>query len=134
MSDKFDSAWLNARDMRISVKKQPDSGVNVCDEMEARESNLHKKIIDELNRRRWLFFHGSMAHKSKRTLGEPDFEIYGSGGRHWLVEAKTKEGKLSKDQLIVKMLAEMNGHEVHTIRSFDQFLILIGPNTVKQSS
>jgi hypothetical protein len=125
MSVQFSQLDVDHYNIRQRAKRQPDSGVNVCDEMEARESNLHKKIIDELNRRRWLFFHGSMAHKSKRTLGEPDFEIYGSRGRHWLVEAKTKEGKLSRDQLIVKMLAETNGHEIHTVRSFDEFLRII---------
>ena len=95
------------------------------------ENELHDQIIEELNRRRWLFFHGSMAHKAKRTLGEPDFEIYGSKGRHWLIEAKTKDGKLSHDQLIVKMLAEMNGHEIHIVRSFEQFLKIINGSDPK---
>ena len=46
-----------------------------------RESDLHEKIFDECRRRGWIALHGSMAERTCRTLGEPDFVILADGGR-----------------------------------------------------
>jgi hypothetical protein len=91
------------------------------------EADLHQAILDECARRRFLVFHGSMAHKAMRSPGEPDFHVFGSKGRFWMIECKTRTAKLSPDQLGVKLLAEINGHTVHVVRSFEQFLTLIDP-------
>lgn len=58
------------------------------------------------------------------TLGAPDFVIIWKG-HVLLIEAKTKEGKLSEDQRIWHHLSHLNGFDVHICRSFDQFLELV---------
>jgi hypothetical protein len=66
-----------------------------------------------------------MAHRTHRTLSEPDFIILASNGRTFFIEAKSKIGKLTPGQLGVKLLAEKLGHAIHTVRSFDQFIAII---------
>lgn len=88
----------------------------------AREACLHEEIFDECRRRGWIALHGSMAERTCRTLGEPDFVILADGGRVLFVECKTKTGKLSPAQTALKFHAEKLGHTVHVVRSLDQFL------------
>jgi hypothetical protein len=86
-----------------------------------KESELHQQILDECKRLGWLAFHGSMAHSTFRTKGEPDFVILGDSGRVLLVECKTAKGKLSPDQLAIKAWANRLGHEIHVVRSLQEF-------------
>ena len=62
-----------------------------------------------------------MAHRAWRVPGEPDFQIFGDGGRVWMIECKSRTGKLSTDQLGVQMQARKLGHAVHVVRSMDEF-------------
>jgi hypothetical protein len=88
------------------------------------ESDLHADILKECRRRGWLPFHGSMAHSTFRTPGEPDFVLLCHGRRVLLVECKTKTGKLTPDQQGVKAWAESLGFEYHIVWSFPQFLTI----------
>src|SRR5688572_5875057 len=63
------------------------------------ESLLHNRIIAECKRRGWIYFHGSMALATARTVGEPDFTILADNGRFFLIECKSRTGKLSPEQL-----------------------------------
>jgi len=88
------------------------------------EEELHNQIIAHCRRSDWLYFHGSMAHKTKRVAGEPDFQLLLPGGRFLLVECKSKTGELSPAQKLVKDHAARLGHTVHEVRSFEEFLKL----------
>ena len=90
-----------------------------------REASLHEEIFDECRRRGWIALHGSMAERTCRTLGEPDFVILADGGRVLFVECKTKTGKLSPTQAALKFHAEKLGHTVHVVRSLEEFLKLL---------
>ncbi|MEY2408251.1 MAG: hypothetical protein QOF48_921 [Verrucomicrobiota bacterium] len=87
-----------------------------------RESELHEKIFNECRRRGWIALHGSMAERTCRTLGEPDFAILAHGGRVLFVECKSRTGKLSPAQAALKHHAEKLGHAIHVVRSLDEFL------------
>jgi len=91
----------------------------------AREAELHEEIFDECRRRGWIALHGSMAERTGRTLGEPDFVILADGGRVLLVECKSRSGKLSPAQAALKHHAEKLGHTVHVVRSLEGFLKLL---------
>jgi Holliday junction resolvase len=86
------------------------------------EAELHRQIAEEIKRRGWLAFHGSMAHSTFRTPGEPDFVILADGGKVILVECKSRTGKLSVDQQAIAAWAEKLGHKVHVVRSMQEFL------------
>jgi hypothetical protein len=94
----------------------------------SKESELHSQILTECKRRGWIAFHGSMAHSTFRTKGEPDFVILGDSGLVLLIEAKTSKGKLSPDQLAIKAWANRLGHEIHVVRSLVEFLAAL-PST-----
>lgn len=87
----------------------------------ADEDKLHNEIIEYCKDRRWIYFHGSMAHATKRTPGEPDFEILADRGRVFFVECKAKGGKLSTDQRGVIQWAATLGHTVHVVVNMDEF-------------
>jgi len=89
-----------------------------------REASLHEEIFDECRRRGWIALHGSMAERTCRTLGEPDFVILADGGRVLFVECKSRSGKLSPAQAALKFHAEKLGHTVHVVRSLREFLEL----------
>ena len=88
----------------------------------SRESDLHEEIFDECRRRGWIALHGSMAERTCRTLGEPDFVILADGGRVLFVECKSRSGKLSPAQAALKHHAQKLGHTVHVVRSLQEFL------------
>ena len=91
----------------------------------SREAELHEEIFDECRRRGWIALHGSMAERTCRTLGEPDFVILAGAGRVLFVECKTRTGKLSPAQAALKHHAEKLGHPIHVVRSLDDFLNLL---------
>lgn len=87
------------------------------------ESELHHDSIEYCRKQYppWLAFHGSMAHRAWRTPGEPDFIVMADGGRTFYIEAKTRKGKLSTEQLGVQLQARILEHEVNVVRSLDEF-------------
>lgn len=89
------------------------------------ERDLHALIFDECRKRGWIAFHGSMAARTHRTEGEPDFQILMGDGRYLLVECKTADGKLSQAQQAMIVHAEKLKHMIHVVRSFEQFLDLV---------
>ena len=115
---------INAHEARLRPKQSvPTTG---CDD----ESELHEQIRQECVRRGWLSFHGSMAHSTFRTEGEPDYVILRDSGGVLMVELKTRKGKLSEAQQGIHAWAHRLGHEIYTLRSFEEFLNLI--TTTKQ--
>lgn len=96
----------------------------------AREASLHEEIYDECRRRGWIALHGSMAARTHRTLGEPDFVILAAGGRVLLVECKSRAGKLSPAQAALKHHAEKLGHTIHVVRSMEEFKEVVGSDQV----
>ena len=89
------------------------------------EASLHDQIFDYCRQRVWIALHGSMAERSHRTLGEPDFTILADRGRVLFVECKSRTGKLSPAQAALKLHAETLGHTIHLVRSYDEFLTLL---------
>jgi hypothetical protein len=90
-----------------------------------RERDLHAAILDDCARRGWLAFHGSTAHRTYRTVGEPDFVILRDDGRTLLIECKSRVGKLTSEQLATQAWAAKLGHTVHVVRSMGEFLEVV---------
>mgnify|MGYP001366367918 CR=1 FL=1 len=126
--NEFTSAWLAGRLARLSQTggTSRTSGTGPTGrEAVVRESELHEEIFDECRRRGWISLHGSMAERTCRTLGEPDFVVLAGGGRVLFVECKSRTGKLSPAQAALKCHAETLGHTVHVVRSREEFLELL---------
>lgn len=105
-------------------------GVN-RESMVDREEQIHNRIIAYCRETGLLYRHGSMAHKTKRTEGEPDFDFYLHGGVKLEVEVKTPDGDLSPAQKLFHNRAAAAGHKIWVIRSFAEFRSLINPEGTK---
>lgn len=133
---RMTQAEVDAYEARQSFKKWNAKVETVVDANE-READLHNQILDECRRRGWIPLHGSMASPTKRTEGEPDFVILANrrpvGHLHreyfaitYLVEGKSRTGKLSPAQQAFHAHAATLGHKVHVVRSFQEFLAVTG--------
>lgn len=117
--------------VKSSRKSETGSAASLNQTPDGDEYKLHEFIIAECKRRGWIVFHGSMAHQTFRTKGEPDFVILANCAnaefqtrpqRVFLIECKTKNGKLSPDQQAIKHWATTLGHTIHVVRSEQEFL------------
>jgi len=120
---RFTHAEVIAHEAKLAANKSPavvGSPVNI-----EKESALHDAILDHCKGKGWICFHGSMAHKAMRTVGEPDFCILADGGRVFFIECKTAVGKLSPEQMGIKVWAEMLGHTIHVCRSAEEFYKIV---------
>jgi hypothetical protein len=89
---------------------------SASDAVEA-ESDLHEYIMERVRARGWLAFHGSMAHRTRRTKGEPDFVILSEDGGAFFVECKSKRGKVTTEQQAIIAFAARLGHSISVISS-----------------
>lgn len=96
------------------------------------ESDLHEQIIEHCNAQvpKWVYFHSSMAHKTRSVLGTPDFTILADRSRTFHLEVKRKDGKLRPEQLAMQIRAEELGHKIHVVRSFEQYLAIVNKGLV----
>ena len=109
-----------------NLRKPPESEVIPAAACES-ERQLHEDILAECRRRGWICFHGSMAHRTHRTVAEPDFLILADEARVFIIEAKSKKRKMSTEQIALQMWANKLGHHIWEVRSFQEFLTLVAP-------
>lgn len=121
---KWSMEQFNAYEAR-RLSKSLKSAMKVADAADEPESKLHSQILEQCRMRGWLAFHGSMAHKAKRTLGEPDFTILMDSGNILFIECKRASEKPSQKQLEIHAWAKRLGHTVHVVRSYQEFLNLL---------
>jgi hypothetical protein len=91
-----------------------------------REKELHEAIMAECRSRGWITIHARMDRPSTMEVGTPDFIILGSRGRVFIIECKSKSGKLTKAQQVLRAWAHHLGHEIVEVRSKEQFMHVIG--------
>ena len=84
------------------------------------ESQLHREIVQECAHRGWMALHGSMAHKTFRVIGEPDFQILADKGRTFYLECKKKGSKPTKEQQLFLAWARKLGHVAEVVYSVGQ--------------
>lgn len=108
-------------------KHAPQRVVEVNPNGEAKESDLHDKIIQHCNSQwpRWKYIRARMDQRSTIQAGCQDFTIFMPCGGLLLVECKRKGGKLSEAQLSWCKELEMLSHTVHVIQSMEEFNALL---------
>lgn len=92
-----------------------------------RESVLHDSIMELCRSRGWVALHGSMAHRTHRSIGEPDFVIVADGGRVFFLEAKRKGSKPTPEQLAMLAWLVRLGAAAHVVYSIEEVLNLVDP-------
>ncbi len=91
-----------------------------------RESELHNQIAEFCARNGFVAFHGSTAHRTHRTLGEPDFIVVAEGYVYF-VECKRPGQKLRPDQLAIDAALRRNEHALHVVTSLQEFIEVLTP-------
>lgn len=102
-----------------TVSARPAEAVGV-------EAELHEAIRKVCLSRGWIPLHSRMDAATGRMKGEPDFIILAEFPTAYLVECKTKTGKLSPDQVAFAHWAQRLGWTVHVVRSMKEFEEVIG--------
>lgn len=120
VSAQFTTEWLTSRLARESAANPAQATIDP--DAVKNEAELHELIISECRRRRWQFLHGAMSERTSRTLGEPDFIVLADRERVFFIECKSRLGKLSPEQRAFKVGAAINGHTIHIVRSFQEFM------------
>jgi hypothetical protein len=105
--------------------KMSEEGPDTAREGCADEKTLHQEILNECRRRGWIAIHARMNRPTTIACGVPDFLILADRGRLFLVEAKSKSGKLRSEQLAFIAWATKLSHTVHIVRSCPEFLALL---------
>lgn len=93
----------------------------------ANELDLHNEIIKHCCAQfpQWKYIHANPTVKSTIQVGAQDFTIFLPGRRTLCIECKSKDGKVDPDQRIWHKEMQMLGHDVHVIRSMEEFLKLV---------
>lgn len=120
---RFSKEWFADYEARQRAKKNPLAVTK--DNAVADESDLHDDIKDDCRRRGWIPFSGSMAHKTKRKIGEPDFIIATDDGRTLYVECKSKSGKLTPPQQATLHWLLHNKQIAFVVTSIEEFRRLV---------
>lgn len=120
---KFTQAEVDLHNERIARLNRPhaEKEYTPC-EHEVGKGALHDKISEECDRRGWLYFHGSTAHRTFRRIGEFDFIIAADNGITLYIEAKARGKKQTTEQLGVFLWAKRLGHRVALVRSLEEFI------------
>jgi len=117
---------FNAMQQRLAPKVRFPVPEDAVEE----ESGLHAEILDWIRQQVPMpaYIHARMDKKATINKGAPDFCIFWKG-RTILIEAKTRTGKRSPDQLAWGLRAELNGFKVRECRSMTQFLNIVNEQT-----
>ena len=90
----------------------------------SREKDLHADILSICRGRSWLCVHARMDRASTIGVGCPDFVVFADKGRVFVVEAKSRTGKLTPEQRAWLAWLEKLGHgkKAKVVRSLTEFL------------
>lgn len=121
------SSDLIAIQARLDANRKgaPGAAEAIPEDAATEEDVLQAQIIEHCKQERWVVFYNLTKKKTNRPVGEPDLLCFLPGGVTLLAELKSKTGKPSEDQVIVHHCLRRNGHIVHIIRSFSQFLAVL---------
>lgn len=94
------------------------------------ESELHDDILRYCANKLWYVVHSRMDKETTTQKGVPDFIIFGRRDGEgmptvWLIEAKSKSGKLKPEQAATKAYLDRNGFTVRVVRSMPEFMAVV---------
>lgn len=95
-------------------------------EREIGREGLQAKIIQEIERRGWLYIHARTDQPSTIQVGAPDFPvIYADRGRKFIVEVKATNKRLRLEQQRFHAHLRRLGHDPRTVDTFEGFLAVV---------
>lgn len=116
---QFSSEWFRDYEARQAAKKG-NNILNAPHGTHKKEIDLHREILESCASNGWIALHGSMAHRTHRTIGEPDFCCIIPGGVIF-IECKRKGQKLRPEQAAFGAWLKTLGHTLYVVTSLEQF-------------
>lgn len=107
---------------RTRHNAQRQEAVTATQATPAREADLHDAVLNHCRAKGWICIHSRMDMKATNNLGTFDCIVLADGGRVYLIELKTRIGKLSPDQQAMFAWATKLGHAPKVVRSLEQFI------------
>lgn len=89
------------------------------------ERRLHEQIEADLKIRRWYYVHSRMDAPTTTALGTVDFIIAAPNGITYWIEAKTSNGKLTKEQNIAQHILKALNHKHFVVHSYKEYLEVV---------
>lgn len=93
------------------------------------ESDLHDDIETYCREHGWAYVHSRMDKKSTTAKGVADWVIFADKGRIFTIEAKSKTGKHTVEQIGFGMQLNKLGHQYWTVRSMQEFKAIVDDPT-----
>lgn len=123
----FDLAQIEQRLSRNRRAKQPFTSVGEPAEREVGQGGLHSQIQKFCDEQwpRWKVIAARTDCKSTLPVGCHDLTVFASDRRIFLVELKSKTGKLSQDQRDWAHELGRLGWGIVTVRSIEEFWQLV---------
>ncbi len=105
---------------------QPDRSIAAqrAPETFERERDLHEAILKECRARGFITIHSRMDRPSTTAIGSPDFVVV-TPLAVLFIEAKSRTGKLTKEQQNMRAWFEKLGQTCHIIRTMEEFRALL---------
>jgi VRR-NUC domain len=126
MSHIFSSAWLMNREARLNTPAvRRGDAAKPPDAVEREIAGLHHPIIAECKRRGWRYIYSDPTRPATIGEGVCDFIIFADRGRVFLIECKSKTGKLKDEQAIFICWVKKLGHEAHVITAMSEFFAIV---------
>jgi len=126
------NARMTEADLRHLLRNDPDANPELAKEfgitadsnaiepeVDEAESVLQRDAEDYCRRCGWRYFH--MKYPQGNMAGLPDLLVWAKGGFE-MFEFKSKKGRLSSDQKKFIEDVKALGHEVHVIKTMEQFI------------
>lgn len=111
--------------LRLEANKRRNGIPPAPEDAASREiEELHEPILQWCKDHQASFIRARPDKASTIGVGAPDFSIFHKG-RVFLIECKTKTGKVTPQQLGWHLLAEQNQFKVHIVRSLNEFLEIV---------
>ncbi len=88
------------------------------------EAALHAEILEDCRAHGWPVHHARMDRPATCGVGTPDFAIALPNGRTVWIEAKSKTGKLSREQAAWIASLRRHGHTAEVVRSMSEFMLV----------
>lgn len=110
--------------LRLEGNKRRNASPSPDDAVDLEIEGLHEPILAWCRQHQAAYIRARSDMASTIQKGAPDFTIFHKG-RVFLVECKSKTGKLRPEQIGWAMLAEVNQFKVHVVRSMSEFLEIV---------
>lgn len=88
-----------------------------------REKELQRLCEQELNRRGIVFLH--LSFRAREKIGWPDL-VFAINGKPYAIELKSSKGVINPEQITILTRMSTNGWKARVVRSFEEFLEVIG--------